>query len=327
MASRNLNRALAVGVLLSLASATVSLRMVNGMPMPTPMPRSRAAASAAARHEQTRRPIPQRMLPTRPLKPNATPPKQRVRPTPTPTPKRTPPKERVRRPTPTPKPRGTPPKERVRTPTPTPKPTGTPTSTEAVGRPTPTPTEGVGTPTPTPGIGGGGSRGGSSPGDHQPPQPTNPVWVPPPRIYLPQPPGWSHSPVPPPPLPSESRPLRSPVPGRSVEQRALPSPAQEESPSAAPSETSPPGVKRFFDAQTGNYWSYDNGQWRSYSYSNENAMRALELAGWSAERRRHYDDALQYLRRAQSLTNQKSNPEEWGRIQTGIARVLFAKER
>jgi hypothetical protein len=86
-------------------------------------------------------------------------------------------------------------------------------------------------------------------------------------------------------------------------------------------------VKRFFDAQTGNYWSYDNGQWRSYSYSNENAMRALELAGWSAERRRHYDDALQYLRRAQSLTNQKSNPEEWGRIQTGIARVLFAKER
>jgi hypothetical protein len=305
MASRNLNRALTVGVLLSLASAAVSLRMVNGMPMPTPMPRGRAAGSATARHEQTRRPILQRMLPTPPPKL-----------------KGTPPKKRVRTPTATPKPKGTPPKERVRRPTPTPTPKRIPR------------TEG-GTPTPTPqGTGGGGSTGGSPPGDHQSPQPTNPAWVP---LPPPQPPVWSHSPLPPPPLPSESRPSRSPVPGSTVEGKALPSvtasvvsgtsPAQEESPSAAPAATSPPGVKRFFDPQTGNYWSYDNGQWRSYSYSNENAMRALELAGWSAERRRHYDDALQYLRRAQSLTNPKSNPEEWGRIQNSIARVLFAQGR
>ena len=87
--------------------------------------------------------------------------------------------------------------------------------------------------------------------------------------------------------------------------------------------TPPPSVSRFFDPQTGNYWSYSNGQWWSYSYSTENAIRALELAGWSAERRIHYNDALEHLREAQKLTDQRRDPEEWARIQNDIVRVIF----
>jgi hypothetical protein len=101
------------------------------------------------------------------------------------------------------------------------------------------------------------------------------------------------------------------------------SPVPSESPSAARSGTPPPSVSRFFDPQTGNYWSYSNGQWWSYSYSTENAIRALELAGWSAERRIHYSDALEHLREAQKLTDQRRDPEEWARIQNGIMRVIF----
>src|SRR5436309_1266082 len=101
------------------------------------------------------------------------------------------------------------------------------------------------------------------------------------------------------------------------------SPGPSESPSATPSETSPPSVSRFFDPQTGNYWRYDNGQWWSYSYSAENAIRALELAGWSAERRSHYGDALQHLRAAEKLTNRQRNPKEWARIQNAIANLLL----
>lgn len=82
-------------------------------------------------------------------------------------------------------------------------------------------------------------------------------------------------------------------------------------------------MSRFFDPQTGNYWRYDNGQWWSYSYSAENAIRALELAGWSAERRSHYGDALQHLRAAEKLTNRQRNPKEWARIQNAIANLLL----
>jgi hypothetical protein len=85
----------------------------------------------------------------------------------------------------------------------------------------------------------------------------------------------------------------------------------------------PPSVSRFFDPQTGNYWSYSNGQWWSYSYSTENAIRAFELAAWSAERRVHYGDALEHLREAQKLTDQRRDPEEWARIQNDIVRVIF----
>ncbi len=87
--------------------------------------------------------------------------------------------------------------------------------------------------------------------------------------------------------------------------------------------TPPPSVSRFFDPQTGNYWSYSNGQWWSYSYSTENAIRALELAAWSAERRIHYGDALEHLREAQKLTDQRRDPEEWARIQNDIVRVTL----
>ena len=90
-----------------------------------------------------------------------------------------------------------------------------------------------------------------------------------------------------------------------------------------PTGTPPPSASRFFDPQTGNYWSYSNGQWWSYSYSTENAIRALELAGWSAERRIHYSDALEHLREAQKLTDQRRDPEEWARIQNDIVRVIF----
>jgi hypothetical protein len=85
----------------------------------------------------------------------------------------------------------------------------------------------------------------------------------------------------------------------------------------------PLSVSRFFDPRTGNYWSYSNGQWWSYSYSTENAIRALELAGWSAERQIHYGDALEHLREAQKLTDQRRDPEEWARIQNDIVRVIF----
>ena len=84
----------------------------------------------------------------------------------------------------------------------------------------------------------------------------------------------------------------------------------------------PPSVSQFFDPRTGNYWGYSNGQWRSYSYSTENVIRALELAGWSAERQIHYSDALGHFREAQKLTNQRRDPEEWARIQNDIVRVI-----
>jgi hypothetical protein len=85
--------------------------------------------------------------------------------------------------------------------------------------------------------------------------------------------------------------------------------------------TGRPAVNRFFDPQTGDYWSYSNGQWWSYSYPTENAVRALELAGWSAERRKHYSNAMEHFREARKLTDQRRDPEEWARIQNDIMRV------
>lgn len=84
-----------------------------------------------------------------------------------------------------------------------------------------------------------------------------------------------------------------------------------------------PSVSRFFDPQTGNYWSYSNGQWWSYPYSTERVVRALELAGWAAERQTHYSNALEHLREAEKLTDQRRDPEEWARIQNDIVRVIF----
>jgi tetratricopeptide (TPR) repeat protein len=53
------------------------------------------------------------------------------------------------------------------------------------------------------------------------------------------------------------------------------------------------------------------------------AIRALELACWSAERKFQYADALQYLRAAEKLTDRQGNAKEWARIQDAIARIRF----
>jgi tetratricopeptide (TPR) repeat protein len=53
------------------------------------------------------------------------------------------------------------------------------------------------------------------------------------------------------------------------------------------------------------------------------AIQAFELASWSAQRAIRYGPALEYLRRAESLTNQISDPNQWARVQDEIARVLL----
>ena len=53
------------------------------------------------------------------------------------------------------------------------------------------------------------------------------------------------------------------------------------------------------------------------------AIRALELASWSAERRFQYAASLQYLRAAEKLTDRQGSTEEWARIQDAIARLLY----
>jgi len=53
------------------------------------------------------------------------------------------------------------------------------------------------------------------------------------------------------------------------------------------------------------------------------AIRALELACWSAERKFQYADALQYLHAAEKLTDRQGSAKEWARIQDAIARVLY----
>ena len=55
----------------------------------------------------------------------------------------------------------------------------------------------------------------------------------------------------------------------------------------------------------------------------DEAIRALELASWSAQKAFRYSDALQHLRAAETLTDQQANSEEWARVQDAIARVLF----
>ena len=52
------------------------------------------------------------------------------------------------------------------------------------------------------------------------------------------------------------------------------------------------------------------------------AIKALELAAWAADRRIEYADAMKRLYEAQDLTNRDSSPLEWARVQFGIALVL-----
>jgi tetratricopeptide (TPR) repeat protein len=56
---------------------------------------------------------------------------------------------------------------------------------------------------------------------------------------------------------------------------------------------------------------------------NEEAIKALELAGWSAEKRIEYAEALTRLRDAEKLTDRTRNPLEWARVQSAIAFVLY----
>jgi tetratricopeptide (TPR) repeat protein len=55
---------------------------------------------------------------------------------------------------------------------------------------------------------------------------------------------------------------------------------------------------------------------------NAEAIRAFELAGWAAEKRIEYADALKRLRDAEALTDRTRDPLEWARIQFAIASVL-----
>jgi tetratricopeptide (TPR) repeat protein len=56
---------------------------------------------------------------------------------------------------------------------------------------------------------------------------------------------------------------------------------------------------------------------------NEEAIKALELAGWSAEKRIEYADALIHFQDAEKLTDRARDPLEWARVQFGIGMVLY----
>jgi len=52
------------------------------------------------------------------------------------------------------------------------------------------------------------------------------------------------------------------------------------------------------------------------------ALKALELAGWSARNRIEYTRALNHFRAAAALTNRQRDALEWARVQYEIASVL-----
>jgi tetratricopeptide (TPR) repeat protein len=56
---------------------------------------------------------------------------------------------------------------------------------------------------------------------------------------------------------------------------------------------------------------------------NTDAVRAFELAGWSAEQRIDYADGLIHFQDAEKLTDRTRDPLEWARVQFAIARVHF----
>ena len=61
------------------------------------------------------------------------------------------------------------------------------------------------------------------------------------------------------------------------------------------------------------------------------AIEALEVAGWSAQKQIQYARALEHFRAAAALTNRERDSLEWARVQYAIASVLFdlgrARER
>ena len=62
---------------------------------------------------------------------------------------------------------------------------------------------------------------------------------------------------------------------------------------------------------------------RSSPAKNAEAIKAFELAGWAAEKRIEYADALKRLRDAEALTDLTRDPLEWARVQFAIAYILY----
>jgi len=56
---------------------------------------------------------------------------------------------------------------------------------------------------------------------------------------------------------------------------------------------------------------------------NSEAVRAFELAGWSAEKRLDYADALVCFQNAEKLTDRARDPLEWARVQFGIGMIHY----
>ena len=62
---------------------------------------------------------------------------------------------------------------------------------------------------------------------------------------------------------------------------------------------------------------------RSSPPKNSEAVRAFELAGWSAEKRIDYTDAFARFQDAERLTERARDPSEWARVQFGIGMVYY----
>jgi tetratricopeptide (TPR) repeat protein len=60
---------------------------------------------------------------------------------------------------------------------------------------------------------------------------------------------------------------------------------------------------------------------------NAAAIKAFQLAGWAAEKRIEYADALKHLREAEKLTDRAVNPVEWANVQFAISRILYDQGR
>jgi tetratricopeptide (TPR) repeat protein len=56
---------------------------------------------------------------------------------------------------------------------------------------------------------------------------------------------------------------------------------------------------------------------------NGEAITAFELAGWAAQKRIEYADALKRFRDAEALTDRTRDPLEWARVQYAIAWILY----
>ena len=62
---------------------------------------------------------------------------------------------------------------------------------------------------------------------------------------------------------------------------------------------------------------------RSGPAKNAEVIKAFELAGWAAEKRIEYADALKRLREAEALTDVTRDPLAWARVQSAIAYILY----